>query len=516
MAYNPLKLMDIHDIIVRWHSGYNNSEISRALTIDRKTVGKYIQIALDAGISKDEPLPSKAELLEQLESLQVSNERSSPAWARLEKYKDEIISLVTDKSDPLKPKTAFEVIGKRHDLTISYSTFKRFVKHYAKEISNLSKTTCRIETQPGVQVQIDYAKMGLLYDPLTQKNRVVYAFISTLSFSRLKYVEFVYSQNQKSFVASHTRMFEFFDGVPKAIVIDNLKSGVIKPNLYDPHLNPTYQEMAEHYGTFIDAARVRHPKDKGKIERAVQIVREEFRKLKALYSDLVLNTANDKIRNWCRQDNGMKNHGTTGLKPSEVYQNIEKKSLSSLPISPFELTTWKEAKVHADQFVQFEKQFCSVPEAYVGKTVWVRGSEKMIQIFYEHQLIKQHPRQKQLHLFDSKDFPKRIQGIIDPNRGQHLTEQAETIGINFKELIQKIVSIPANLNYRRAEALLKFRKKYPSEHLEEAAKIATENEIFVPEQFQHLLDHLQNSVDEPIPVSTETKEFIRDMSYFIQ
>ena len=92
----------------------------------------------------------------------------------------------------------------------------------------------------------------------------VYAFIATLSHSRHKFVDFVYKQDQQSFVASHVKMFNYFDGVPKRLVIDNLKNGVLKADLYDPRLNPTYRELAEHYRCFIDPARVSRPKDKGK------------------------------------------------------------------------------------------------------------------------------------------------------------------------------------------------------------------------------------------------------------
>lgn len=97
---------------------------------------------------------------------------------------------------------------------------------------------------------------------MTGRQRNVYAFIGILSHSRYKFIEFVYTQDQKSFVGSHTRMFAFYGGTARCLVVDNLKSGVIKPDRYDPVLNPLYREMAGHYGCFIDTARIRHPRDK--------------------------------------------------------------------------------------------------------------------------------------------------------------------------------------------------------------------------------------------------------------
>ena len=113
-----------------------------------------------------------------------------------------------------------------------------------------------------------------LYDPLLKRNRSLYAFIGTLSYSRFKFVEYVFSQDEQSFVQSHVRMFNFFGGVPKVIYLDNLKTGVIKPDLYNPIINKAYAELAEHYECFLNPCRVATPKDKPIVERDVQTVRE--------------------------------------------------------------------------------------------------------------------------------------------------------------------------------------------------------------------------------------------------
>lgn len=108
--------------------------------------------------------------------------------------------------------------------------------------------TWRHETEPRQQMQIDYGKMGLLWDPQAGRNRVVHGFIGTLSWSRYKFVEFVWGQDQQCFVGSHKKMGTFFGGMSRVLLIDCLKSGVIKPDLYDPLLNPLYRQMADHYG----------------------------------------------------------------------------------------------------------------------------------------------------------------------------------------------------------------------------------------------------------------------------
>jgi hypothetical protein len=506
--------MDIYDIIVRWHAGYTISQISRTLKLDRKTVRAYIRMAEKIGLSRNEALPEKFELLSRLGAFVPIKSRSSPARTLLIPHKEEIVRLINDSTHPLKPKTAYEVICERHALSVSYGTFKRFLHTQVSELFKVP-STCRFETEPGDEMQIDYCKVGLLHDPTTQKRRTVYAFVATLSYSRLKFVEFVYRQDQRSFVGSHLRMFEFFGGVPKRLMIDNLKSGVIKPDLYEPQLNIAYQEMAEHYGCFIDPARVRKPKDKGKVERAVSPVREMFRKNLALEHNMDVARANVLARKWCLEINGVREHGTTHLKPYEVFQNVERHKLMPLPLSHFEVATWKEAKVHPDQFIQFEKKFFAVPQAYIGKTVWVRGTEKLIEIYYNQERIKQFSRTGQSRVFDPKDFPENFQIMLDDRPVQHVLERAEVVGPHFKQLLLEVLSPHAKLNYRRALALLNFTRQYSRELVEAAAEVAIPYKLHTPKQFARVLEKLEATEAAPMWISPETQELLREADYFI-
>ena len=511
--YQHFTAMDIYEIIQRWHRGHGIRPISRALEIDRKTVRRYVELVERAGLSREQPLPEKNTLLPMLAGFIPNNERPQPARNVFEPYRDEISALINDPSDPLKPKTAFEVICVRHTVVASYSTFKRFIRD-ARIAQPQKSSTCRFETPPGDELQLDYGRMGMLYNPLTKKNRVVHAFIATLSCSRLKYPEFVFTQDQRSFMASHQRLFEFLGGVPQRIVIDNLKDGVLKPDLYDPKLNRLYQELAEHYGFLIDTARVRRPKDKGKVERAVPMVREMFRKLKALHPTLELARANHLAKEWALLDNGMKVHGTTGLKPYEVFQELEKPALQPLPEQSFEIATWKEAKVHCDQFIQFERKFYSLPEVYIGKTLWVRGTEKMIEIYDDWQRIRHYLKSRQTRMFEPSDFPENAQLMLGEQAVQSLIARAAAIGPHFKQFILTVLTPHAKIRFRRALGLLNFFPKYRAELLETAAQIANAQQIHVPQLFKRLLEKLSTK-EESLPISAQTQELIRPAEYFI-
>ena len=250
MGFKRLMIMEILEVMRRYFANQSISQISEATGFDRKTIRKYITEITSRGITtydKEKILPILEEAIPKL------SRRPTTKQEILEPFTEEISALINDPSNYLKPKTAFEVISSRHALDgkVSYSSFKRFIRKN-KLILLKDRTTCRLEVEAGSQLQIDYAKVGAINDLVTGKRKTIYAFIGTLSYSRHKYVDSVYSQNQHSFVNSHVKMFSFFGGTPKVIVLDNLKSGVIKPDLYNPIINKAYAEMAEYYECFIN------------------------------------------------------------------------------------------------------------------------------------------------------------------------------------------------------------------------------------------------------------------------
>ena len=195
MAYKEITVMDIYEIVRRWHDQQQIAHIAKALGYDRKTVRKYIDLAQQQGLSLQHPLPDKDQLIQLLNQAIVPPKRPQQAQQLLERFLAEITDLVNDKSNPVKPKIAFEVICEKYDLSgkVSYSSFKNFVHHHQIAISP-DKTTCRLEVEPGSEAQIDYGKVGLLFDPAVDKNKTVHAFITTLSFSRHKFVAFTFKQ----------------------------------------------------------------------------------------------------------------------------------------------------------------------------------------------------------------------------------------------------------------------------------------------------------------------------------
>lgn len=514
MAYTRITIMDISEILRRYQDGQKIARIAEALNLDRKTVRKYL--------GKEEAVSSEQnDHVVQLSPHALPETPGRPATKQklLEPYLTEITELITAPANPLKAKSAYEVLCVRHDLSgsVSYSSFKRFVRTN-RIIVFPGTTTCRLEVEPGSQVQIDYCNVGLLFDPLTQKRRTVYAFIGSLSFSRHKYVELTFRQNQQSFVNSHVKMFSAFGGVPKIITIDNLKAGVITPDLYDPKLNRAYHEMAEHYHCFIDPCRVASPQDKGKVERDVQTIREQFRKLLALNPSITIDEANTAIATWLRTDYGKRKHGTTHQEPFTLFTQIEQPQLLPLPLEPYEAALWKEATVHPDHYIQVNKKAYSIPHPYVGKKVWVKVTHTLVQVYYNDQLIKQHLIGKGFRQTDFNDFPDNVRYALDTGMASYLCEKAALIGKNFETLIRTILSIHAFINLRRAQGIVALVHQYPTEIIEQASEAAVKLcPALSPKLFKSLLEKLHHRSDDTnnqLSLSDETQSFIRDKDYF--
>lgn len=511
--------MDITEIILRWQTGQSIRAIKRETGYDRGTIGKYISLAESKGLKREIKLRTEEIRELFLTELAVSPYRSEKTDI-LVQHAEEFRKLITDKDNPLKAKSAFEVLSERHEFSslVSYTTFKRFAKTHGitKEARS---STCRIEIAPGSQIQVDYAKVGYLFDPVTNKRRTVYAFIGTLGNSRHKFVEYVFSQNQRSFAESHVKMFNFFSGTTQSLRIDNLKSGVIKPDLYNPQLNRTYREMAEYYGIFIDTCRVATPTDKPIVERDVQTIREEFRKMIVKNPSITISELNKEILHWIKNIYGQRKHGTTQLKPYESFLSEEKPALMPLPKEPFEASLWKEAKVHPDHYIQVNSKAYSVPHAYVGKTVWVKVTGKLVYVYYNDQLIKQHLIPNGFRQTDLNDFPDNMKHAMNSGLPMYLRTKATKIAPEFGELINKILSPHAYINMRKAQSLISIAEKHSSELISKASKSAQNDYRRIhPKLFISIIEKIEAGIKEnetAIVISENTHGFIREMDYFM-
>ena len=512
MARRHIGMNEIVEIIYHWHQGNTIKGIQRSLKFARKTIRKYIQMAQQVGVSRGAPFPNEQELIKGLGLLSHSPSLyETPAIDSIGLYRDQISHWLKDKD--ITAKQIWRLLREEHELSVGYSTVKRYLR---REFDlGAPHVTVRIETPPGQQAQVDFGYAGLMYDPATKRQRRAWAFLMTLSYSRHRFVRFVFRMDSPTWIDCHIRAFEFFGGVPTTIVLDNLKPGVIKPDIYDPTLNRAYADLERHYGFVADPAKVGSPKMKGKVERVVPVVRQHLLAGRS-FKDII--EANQRALSWTRNEIGQEVHGTTKRRPYPVFLEEEKSSLKPLPAQPFEIPLWKECTVHPDHHVVFDSSYYSLPTRYIARKVWVRGTQKVVQIFYQHELIKTHRKAKYPgeRLTDLSDYPpeKLAYLMATPT---YCRRKASEYGPFTEKLIGEILSEHAMRNLRKAQGILRLGEKYGQKELEQACERALAFGNYRYKSIKTILERgLSKPEDAPSvsPLSPLGKSFLRPVNYF--
>ncbi len=274
-------MIDIVEILAHWHTGRPKAEIAHSLGVDRKTVRKYVAAAQAAGITPGgEPLGGEplgrerwaAHVREWFPEL-VDPELRCPSFAELARFHEAIkAGLETNTAS-----TVWQRLRDEQGLGASLASFRRYIHARLPEEANRSAVTVRKDDPPpGEEAQIDYGYLGCWSDASTGRARRVWAFVMVLAACRHMFVLPVLAMTLQAWVDAHVAAFSFLGGTPRRLVPDNLKAGVVKPDLYDPKLNRTYAELAAHYNTLVDPARAGKPKDKPRVERPMPYVRDSF------------------------------------------------------------------------------------------------------------------------------------------------------------------------------------------------------------------------------------------------
>nr|WP_307816628.1 IS21 family transposase [Streptomyces sp. CRPSP2-6A1] len=261
----------------------------------------------------------------------------------------------------------------------------------------------RDDVEPGSEAQIDYGFLGQWFNPTTGKRHRMWAFVMVLPASRHMFVRPVVHMDQHAWTLAHAEAFRFFGGVPRRLVPDNLKTGVDKPDLYDPQINRSYAELAAYYRTLVDRARASKPKGKPRVERPMPYVRDSFwsgrhfTSLEHMQAEALLWATNVAGQRQCRP--------LGGAKPLSVFEAVEAEALLPLPETPFVLARWSTALVGPDLHVKVGRTLYSVPWKLIGRRVDVRSTATMVQIFQEGVLVKTHAALEQGKRTDKNDYP---------------------------------------------------------------------------------------------------------------
>jgi transposase len=377
----------------------------------------------------------------------------------------------------------------------------------------------RLSHKGGEKVFVDYAgQTAPVVDPNTGEVRQVQIFVGVLGASSYTYAEAHWSQDLPNWISAHVRMFAFFGGVPEIVVPDNLKAGVKHPCRYEPDLNPTYQDLAQHYGTAVVPARVRKPKDKAKAEVGVQVVERWILARLRNRTFFSLADLNQAIRELLDElDAKLMKH--LGRSRRELFETLDQPALKPLPELPYEFATWKKARVNIDYHIEFEKHYYSVPYTLIHEEVYVRATERTIEIFFKNRRVASHRRTnvRGRHTTISEHMPPSHQKYQEwsPDR---FTRWAQAIGPHTAQLVQALLDSRKHPQqaYRSCMGILRLAKRYGEDRLEAACRRALPAGIHSYKGVKNILDAKLDQVEpeEPATVVPTDHENIRGQAYY--
>jgi len=471
MARRTFDVIDVTEILMHWHAGRSKNQMAQSLGVDRKTLRKYIAPAEAAGIVPGGCAKSEEEWAELVRGWfpQLADTRlRQVTWPAIGAHHEYI-------SEQLKAGVRMSTIHQRlrdeHGLAVSVQSLRRYVAANVPEEVRRSQVRV-LDPRPagaGEQAQIDYGQLGRWLDPVTGKAHTIWAFVMVLCCSRHMFVRPVTKMDQRAWTECHVAAFEFFGGVPARLVPDNLKTGVDKPDLYDPKLNRSYAELAAHYGCLVDPARALKPRDKARVERPMPYVRDSFWRGREFTSLAQMQA--EAVR-WSLQVAGARPcRPLDGAAPAAVFAAAERDALRPLPAEPFVLATWARAKIGPDIHAQVDKVLYSIPWRHIGKTADVRVTGTMVQFFIGGQLVKTHPRKTRGKQTDFADYPpEKI--AFHMRTPAWCRRQAAGIGPACEQVIAELLADNALYRLRAAQGVIGLADRHDRSRLEAACATA--------------------------------------------
>ncbi len=511
---NRLKMANIHAIIGLLEQGWSYRRIGRELDVDRETVARYDRLRpnrpnpaivapgseLSEGSNTANPATGSGPLLEDLVFIESSG-RSPGRPSQCDPFRD----LIKKKlDDGLSAQRVWQDLAYEQGFTGSYSSVKRFVRR-------LGATTPlpfrRMECEPGQEAQVDFGAGAWVFED--GKRRRPHILRVILSHSRKSYSEPIWQQTTENFIRSLENAFRAFGGVPKTLVIDNLKAAVKNADWFDPDLNPKVVEFARHYGTVILPTKPYTPRHKGKVEGGVKYVKNNGLKGRVFSS---LHEQQQFLIHWERDVADTRIHGTTKKQVRRVFQEVERQALQPLPLEPFPFYHEGKRKVHRDGHVEVAKSYYSVPPEYMGREVWVRWDSRLVRVFNgQFQQIAIHPRIEP--------------GKFNTNRSHLADQKISAVERGAEYMLRKILNIGAEATLwakamldtrgiegvRVLQGFIHLAKKYPAGAINRASNTALKAGMF---KLRPLRELIKRNAEQREFEFSESHPIIRPLSEY--
>jgi transposase len=480
-----------------YEKGLSPRQIAKSLDIGRTTIQEYLQRAQQAGLT----WPLAPEIDEtSLESLLFPSPGSVVHEKRQMPPMEYLHQELKRKGVTLQ--LLWHEYKEKYPEGYQYSQFCRLYHQWAERLD----PCLHQEYRAGEKLFVDYAGQTMeITDPKTGEIHPVSIFVATLGASNYTFAEATLCQDLPSWIQSHVHAFEFFQGVAEVLVPDNLRDAVTRSCRYEPDLNASYREMAEHYGAIIIPARVAKPRDKAKVESGVlQVERWVLAPLRhrTFFSLAELNEAIQKQLEFLNNRPFEKLQATR----KSLFDTLERPVLKPLPVNRFVFAEWKTARVNIDYHIEVDRHYYSVPYQLIHERVEVRLSDTTVEVFLKGHRIASHLRSYLPGKYStlSEHRPKSHQRHLQwtPSR---LIQWAGSIGPQTQKLLTFILENRPHpeQGYRSCLGVLRLRKRYSPERLEAACARAL---VFKAYSYKNVESILKSGLDQqPLNCSSSSE-----------
>jgi len=465
------KIKDYHD-----HRGLTIAQIARELRLDKRTVARWV--------AADKFQPRKA----------------APRPSKLDPYRSQIVRWLENH-----PYTAAQIFLRLREA--GYTGGITIVKDYVRQIRPpRTPAFLTLSFAPGECAQVDWGQFGSIRVGNTRRR--LSFFVMVLCYSRMLYVEFTVSETMEHFLACHAHAFEFFGGVPERIMVDNLRSAVLRHAMgQSPVFNPRYKDFADHFGFTIRACGVGQAHEKGRVENAVGYIKKNF--LAGLeLSDFA--GVNPAARRWLDTVANGRIHGTTKRRPAELFQT-EQLRLKPLPLQPYDVGVIQPVRANCQFRVTVDTNAYSVPAEYAGAALTLKLYPDHLCLYHQDRLIARHVRgYDRRRDFEHPDHPKALLAQRRRARDQKLLQRLLSLTPKAETFYQGLAERRLNVLHH-VRQIVALAEIYGSERAARAIEDALEFQAFSCEYIANLLEQRQRILPEPGALHLTRRQDLLDL-----
>ena len=471
---NVLKMAKVNSIQVLHARGWSQRRIARELGVHRETVARYVQRTEGgprdgphaAAAAQNQPNPPTGSEIQNRPNLPTG---SSGPPSRCEPFREVILAAL---ERGLSSQRIWQDLKTEHGFGGGYDSVKRFCRRL-KQATPLPFR--RMECAPGEEAQVDFGTAAPVITPEGRRRRP-HLFRIVLSHSRKAYSEAVFRQTTDDFLRCLENAFVHFGGVPKTLVIDNLKAAVTRADWFDPDLNPKILAFCEHYGTVVLPTKVRTPRHKGKVERGVGYAQDNALKGRTFDS---LAAQNRHLLEWETSVADTRIHGTTRRQVGRIFTEVERPALLSLPAARFPCFQEAQRKVNRDGHVEVAKSYYSAPPEYVGRRVWARWDGHVVRIFNQRleQIAIHAQREPGRFATDNRHIVAEKRGGIERGTAWWL-RKAHAIGPDAGRWAEAMLQQRGIPGVRVLMGLVSLTNKHTDTAIAEACRVAQTHGVY--------------------------------------